>query len=234
YYKGSPITWGSYSGSTWVSYGSPIIQKSTPNKSQLFTDTIKYIGAEWSSDEQGIHAMRLMLANYSGSGCLRGNSTLAVILISDENERSVGGNQSWSTAQYQPLTSMNYPDNLISAVASKYNSGSYVKPFIWNSIIVMPGDSQCESIQDSQGVPSFFGTLYNEMSNKTGGHVGSICSSDYSQNLQYIRNRVVETMPYVQLECVPSTTPAVSLSPLFSTNISLSGSKVQFSPSLPE
>ena len=34
YYNGSPITWGSYSGSNWVSYGDHIIRKNTPNKSK--------------------------------------------------------------------------------------------------------------------------------------------------------------------------------------------------------
>lgn len=233
FYKGSPIKWGYYSGSNFVT-GSHLMTRSTPNKAKLFTDTIKQIGAEWSSDEQGIKALYMMIDDFSGSGCLRSKSTLTTILISDENERSVGGNQSWSSAQYQPLTSKNYPDNLISRVAQKYNASNYVKPFIWNSIIVKPGDTQCEAIQDSQGVPSFFGTLYNELSNKTGGHVGSICQSDYAQSLTYVKNRVVQSMPYVELECVPSNTPTITISPNTSTSISMDGSRVRFNPALPE
>lgn len=238
YYNGSPIKWGTCgdsacSQSKWQAV-SHLMTKSTPNKSKLFTDTIKYIGAEWSSDEQGIKAMRMMIDHHSGSGCLRDQSTLAVILISDENERSVGGNRSWSEAQYQPLTPENYPDNLIARVAQKYNKPNYVKPFIWNSIIVKPGDTQCEALQDSQGTPSFFGTLYNELSNKTGGYVGSICSSDYAQHLRYMKDRVVQSMPYVTLECVPTTTPNVTISPNRSTNVSVEGNRVRFSPALPE
>lgn len=234
YYGGSPLLWGTYSGNLFNSSGSHLMTKSTPNKAQLFTDTMRYIGSGWSNDEQGIKAMRLMIDNYSGSGCLRTKSTLAVIMISDEDERSVGGRQSWSPVQYQPLTAENYPDNLIARVAAKYNTANYVKPFIWNSIIVKPGDTQCEAVQDAQGNPSFAGVLYNELSNKTGGHVGSICASDYAQDLVYIKNRVVQTMPYVQLECVPTNTPTVVISPNFSTSISLDGDKVRFNPALPE
>lgn len=238
YYEGSPIKWGTCGDNACsVEKFNPVshlMTKSTPNKSKLFTDTIKYIGAEWSSDEQGIKAMRLMIDGYSGSGCLRNKSTLAVILIADENERSVGGNRAWSEAQYEPLTSANYPDNLISRVASKYNTSNYVKPFIWNSIIVRPGDKQCEALQDAQGTPSFFGTLYNELSNKTGGHVGSICSSNYAADLRLVKDRVVQSMPYVTLECVPTNTPNVTISPNRSTNISMEGKRVRFNPALPE
>jgi|GEM_PF-1118184 hypothetical protein len=233
-WHGMPLTWGHYSGSTWVSSGSILITKATPNKAQLFNDTIKFIGAGYSSDEQGIGALSLMLDGYFSSGCFRQKSTLATILISDEDERSVGGQQSWSPAQYEPLTSINYPDNLISKVASKFNSSSYTKPFIWNSIIVKPGDTACEATQDAQGTPCFFGTLYNELSNKTSGHVGSICDGDYSQSLKYVKDRVVQTMPYVQLECVPTNTPTVTLSPNRSTSISTESNRVHFSPALPE
>lgn len=234
YYKGSPIKWGHYSGSTWVSSGSVIINKSTPNKGQLFDDTIKYIGAEWSSDERAIASTYLMVRDFTNSGCFRAKASLAAIVISDENERSVGGNYSWSSAQYEPLEAMDYGDNLIAMVASKFNTSSYTKPFIWNSIIVKPGDTACEATQDGQGSPSFFGTMYADLSNKTGGHVGSICDSDYTQNLRYIRDRVIQTMPSVTLDCNPIATPTVTINPSFSTHISVSGNVVQFNPALPE
>lgn len=233
FYKGSPIVWGSYSGSTWVSSGTHLMTKATANKSKLFSDTVRYLGAEWSSDEQGIKAMGLMIKDYMGSNCFRSglNSTLTTILISDENERSVGGNQSWSHAQYQPLTPDNYPDTLISRVKSAFGAS---KKFIWNSIIVRPGDTACEASQDAQGVPSFFGTLYNELSNKTGGHVGSICSADYTQDLRYIKDRVVKTMPTVLLECVPTNTPVVTISPAFTTTTTIDNNLVRFNPAVPE
>jgi hypothetical protein len=230
---GRPLNWGTYSGNTFTQ-GGTVISRTTPNKAQLFNDTIRWVGHGWSNDEQGIKAAHLMLDNYPNAGCFRNRSTLAAIIISDEDERSVGGRQSWSAAQYQPLTPQNYPDSLIARVAAKYNTSTYVKPFIWNSIIVKGGDTTCEAIQDAQGNPSFFGLLYQELSNKTGGHVGSICSNDYTQDLVYIKNRVVQTMPYVTLECVPTNTPTYVISPNRATNISLNGNQVSFNPALPE
>ncbi len=233
-YAGSPLRWGYYSSGSNFTLISHIINNGTANKSKVVTDTIKFLGAQWSSDEQGIKALNLMIKDFNWAGCIRPKATLTAILISDENERSVGGNQSWSTVQYQPLTAMNYPDDLIARVAATYNSSSYVKPFIWNSIIVKPNDYACESAQDAQGSPSFFGTLYNELSQKTGGHVASICANDYGQDLTIMKNRVVHTMPYVTLECVPTGTPTITYSPHRSPTVTLDGNRVRFSPALPE
>lgn len=227
---GMPLKWGYYSGTNFVA-GSHLMTNDTPNRSTLFNDTIKYLGAGYSSDEQGINAVHLMIDGYGNSGCFRTNSTLAVILISDEDERSVGGIQAWSPAQYQPLQPNNYPASLVSKVAATWGAG---KTFIWNSIIVKPGDTQCEALQDSQGTPCFFGTKYNELSNLTGGYVGSICAADYSENLKYIKNRVVSSMPNVALECTPTGTPTVTITPNVSTSVSVEGNLVKFNPALPE
>lgn len=223
YYKGAPIK--------WKGTDSYIMNKSTPNKNQVFLSTIDALGAEWSSDEQGIKATYLMIRDFRSTGCLRNDSTLTTILISDENERSVGGNQDWSSAQYQPLTNENYPDTLINYVKTVFGSA---KKFIWNSIIVKPGDTTCEAIQDAQSSPSFFGTLYAELSTKTGGHIGSICDNDYSQNLKYIKDRTVNSMPGLTMECVPIDTPVVTFNPSVSTTITVTGNVIKFSPALNE
>jgi len=223
YYKGSPIK--------WKGPETYIMNKNTPNKNQVFINTIDSLGAEWSSDEQGIKATYLMIKDFRASGCLRNDSTLTTILISDENERSVGGNASWSSAQYQPLTSENYPDTLINYVKTVFGAA---KKFIWNSIIVKPGDTVCEAQQDAQTSPSFFGTLYAELSNKTGGHVGSICDTDYANNLQYIKQRTVNSMPGLTMECTPIDTPVVTFDRAVSTTITVTGNVIKFSPALSE
>lgn len=226
YYKGSPIK--------WKGPETFIINKSTPNKNTVFTTTIDALGAEWSSDEQGIKAMYLMIKDFRASGCLRPQAALTTILVSDENERSVGGNKSWSASQYQPLTTENYPDTLIDYVKSTFNTATFTKPFIWNSIIVKPGDTTCETQQDAQSSPSFFGTLYAELSTKTNGHIGSICDSDYSQSLKYIKERTVNNMPGLTLECTPLNNPKVSFEPQVTTTISVQGNQLKFNPAIPE
>lgn len=226
YHNGRPIK--------WVGTNSHIFDKNTPNKQTVFNDTIAWIGSGWSNDEQGIKAMNLSIADNPNSGCYRPDAALAVILISDENERSVGGNYSWSSAQYKPLTTQNYPDTLINLVKSTFNRTGFTKKFVVNSIIVKPGDTTCEAQQDAQGSPSFFGTLYKELSDKTGGYVGSICDADYSSNLKYFKDAIFNTMDKIQLQCVPLGTPVVTISPNMATTITLQGSQLIFNPVLPQ
>lgn len=223
YYKGAPIK--------WKGIEQYVMKKNSPNKNSVFLQTIDALGAEWSSDEQGIKAMWMMINDFKGVGCLRDNSTLTTILVSDENERSVGGNQSWSNVQYKPLTAENYPDTLIAKVKSAFYP---TKPFIWNSIIVKPGDTACEAAQDAQTSPSFFGTLYAELSTKTNGHIGSICDGDYSNNLKLIKNKVVGSMPGLTMECTPIDTPVVTFDRPVTTSVSVVGNQLKFTPALPE
>lgn len=226
YYKGGPIK--------WKTINSFIMNKQTANKNSIFVQTVDALGAEWSSDEQGIKAQYLMIKDFKSSGCIRPTATLTTIVVSDENERSVGGNQSWSSAQYKALTTENYPDTLINFVKSTYNTANFTKPFIWNSIIVKPNDTVCEAKQDAQSSPCFFGTLYAQLSNKTGGHIGSICDTDYTNSLKIIKDRTVNSMPGITLECAPLTTPTVVFDQPIATTITVTGATMKFSPALPE
>lgn len=230
-YKGRPIKWTS---------GSHILNKATGNKNQVFIDTVNSLGAQWSSDEQGIKATYMMIRDFgpksgaNNSGCFRDKATLTVIEISDEDERSVGGNQSLSPAQYQPLTAENMPDTLISFVHSTFDSAGFTKPFIWNSIIVRPGDNACEAKEDAEGSPSFPGVLLASLATKTNGQIASICDDDYARNMSLIKDRVVNSMPGIQLQCVPLDNPQITFNPAFTTNVTRTGDQLKFNPALPE
>ncbi|MBX3020935.1 MAG: thrombospondin type-1 domain-containing protein [Bdellovibrionales bacterium] len=231
YYKGSPVRWTS---------GQFVLNKNTANKDTVFKNTVDALGAEYSSDEQPIKSTYLMIKDFgpnsgaSNAGCFRDKSTLTVIAISDEDERSVGGNASLSQAQYKPLTNENMPDTLINYVHSVFDSSGFVKPFIWNSIIVKPGDAACEAQQDSQSSPSFPGVLLAQVANKTNGQIASICDSDYGNNMKLIKDRVVNSMPGIQLQCVPLDNPIVTFNPSFTTTVTRTGDQLKFNPALPE
>lgn len=223
YYKGSPLK--------WADLNSYIMKKNSPNKNQVFLKSIDALGSGWSGDEQGIKAMNLMVRDFKAAGCIRNDATLAVVLISDENERSVGGNASWSNTQYKPLTPENYPDSLINLVKSNWPA----KKFLWNSIIVKPGDKACEDKQDLEGQsPSYPGTLYAELSNKTGGIIASICEADYAQSLKYIKDRAVNSMPGLTMECTPLDVPVITLDQQINTTITITGNQIKFSPAVNE
>lgn len=232
YYKGAPIK--------WQGTNSVVLNKNTPNKNTVFQNTVAALGAQWSSDEQGIKATYEMIRDFgpnsgtANSGCFRAKSTLTVIEISDEDERSVGGNQSLSTAQYQPLTFENYPDNLVTLVHQTFDTAGFVKPFFWNSIIVKPGDTACEAQEDAEGSPSFPGVLLAQLSTKTGGQIASICDADYANNMTLIKDKLVNSMPGLDLQCTPLDNPAVSFQPPFATTATLTGATLKFTPALPE
>lgn len=227
YYEGRSIIWA---GTT-----NHIMNASTANRATVFANTMTGIGADWvdSGDEQGIKAMSMHLNRRTLSGCYRDRAALAVIVISDEDERSVGGNQSLDPAQYRALDSSNQPSNYVAAVAAAFNTVDFTKPLSVNSIIVKPGDSQCKASQDAQGTPSYYGVKYKELSNLTQGFVGSICDADYSSNLNYFKEVIYESLPKVVLECNPIGTPQITITPNFTTTATVIGNEMQFNPVLP-
>lgn len=225
-FAGSPLK--------WTGTGVYVMNSTTSNKSKVFTDTIAAIGSGYSSDEQGIKALGLMIRDFKTSGCFRDKAALTTIMISDEDERSVAGNCALSSQQCVAMTSMNYPDTLISQVHSVFDATGFKKPFVWNSIITKPGDSACEAQQDAQSSPSFPGTKYKELSDKTGGYVGSICAADYSQNLSYIKNIVFNSLPGITLNCTPIGSPTVTFDRPVTTSTTLQGNVLKFTPAVPQ
>jgi len=86
------------------------------------------------------------------------------------------------------------------------------KRFTVNSIIVKPGDTACKATQDS-GAKSHFGTKYAELSNLTGGGIGSICDSDYSTNLNLFVDKIIGSLSSVPLECTPVGDVTLTITP---------------------
>ncbi len=238
----SNLYWGA--SRYWV--GNPnstapwILKAGTSNVGQIFSDTITNIGAGWvgSDDERGIKAAWWHLwngdINYSGnSGCYRKEAGLATIIISDEDERSVGGDYSqvYYAGEWQPLEEDDQPIHYYSLVREVFGP---TKRFTVNSIIVRPGDTACMASQDAAGSKSHYGYKYNELALMATGTVGSICDSDYSTNLKYFKDQIVREMGSLPLECAPvGGQVSVSVSPSMTVTTSVSGSTLYFSPKIP-
>lgn len=226
--RGAPIV--------WQGVGSYVINKNTPNKASAFTNTITAIGANGSGNEVGIRTFNRMVTTYRNSGCFRDQAALTVIGITDEDEASVGGNASLDQDSYQPLEAWDYPTSAPSVVANAFNTSNFTKKFIWNSIIVKPGDVACynqQQAEDSLSV-AFYGTFYSQLSALTGGYVGSICESDYTQNLNYIGSVVTNTISSLTLECSPVGAVTVTTANNFATTTTVQGNKIFFNPVLPQ
>ncbi len=221
YYEGRPIKWSNTN--------SHILTKSAGYLPAIFQQTISDIGSGYSNDEQGIKATVLAILNNTNSHCMRSGAATAVIIISDEDERSVGGVYQLSSAQYKELEPQNYPSHLLNVVKNQLSFQNSIPKFKVNSIVVK--DNVCEKIQDAQGTPSFIGTKYMELSNMTAGPITSICETDYSTSLQYFKQDLEKTVSSVSLSCSPlNGTVTTDLGN--TTQIKLEGNQLIFTPAL--
>ena len=176
-YWGASILW---SGLTVVPKW--ILKPNGSTTNEIFVRTIRDIGAGilGSDDERGIYAAHEhvgftsfpdpvtgVLKDYSF--CNRPEASLSVILISDEDERSIGGNE--TLAHYpgdygKPLDPEDLPQTFINKVKQTLGAD---KRFTFNSIIVKPNDTACMAAQDAEDAKSHYGYKYDELSKATGG-----------------------------------------------------------------
>lgn len=211
-YNNGTYYWGA--SRNWVGYvGSPqwILKTGATDPYAIFTNTMTAIGAGWAGtdDERGIKAAFWNIEYSEYNNCYRADASLAVILISDEDVRSVGGNSSlqYYSGEYKTLEADDQPQGLVNKVRQEFGLN---KRFTFNSIIVKPGDSGCMTSQDAAGSKSHYGYKYNEISQLTGGASTSICAADYSSNLYYFKDRIVNSQASVALECAPVGAVAVT------------------------
>ena len=110
----------------------------------------------------------------------RNGAALAVILISDENEypNHIGDN----------------PESLIQLVRDTWGAQ---KTFVFHSIIVKEGDSDCLGMgnEHSEGIQ------YAALSRQTGGVIGSVCEPDYANQLAEIGDHVRMQVLSIKLDC---------------------------------
>jgi hypothetical protein len=158
-----------------------------------------------NDDERGIYALNMALDNAGHSDFFRPHSLFMVIIISDEDERSFGGNvPNGYYGEVKSLETYDLPETFFRKV-SHHNQYSIVEV---HSIIIPPGDSHCKN--QAGGVE---GHIYAQASNPSDdilrrygnirrGHVGSICSSNYSSQLGPIANTLLGVPP-IPLPCFP-------------------------------
>lgn len=228
--------WGA--SKNWVGYvGSPlwILKLGAPDPYSIFTNTINQIGAGWAGtdDERAIKAAYWHAEYASYNNCYRQDASLAVIILSDEDERSIGGNKSlqyyWD--EFKPLEADDVPQAYVNKIKEKFGEK---KNFTVNSIIVKPKDTTCMAAQDADGAKSHYGFLYNELSNLTKGYVGSICDADYSNSLYYFKDKIVNSLSSIELECAPVGKVNVLITPAMGpVTTTIVNNSLVFNPVIP-
>ena len=205
------------------------------NAQNIFKYTIQSIGTAGSGREVGIQTTFQAIkryyqcqttpswANQNGYGCddilkskpnkdfFREDASLAVILISDEDENSNG----------ESLTSENQYMNLSTRIKSTFFDQN--KKFVFNSIVTVgnintgnPSSIQnCVSAEiHSIGYkyPGYVGCNYIKLSQLTGGDIVNIQSSNYITGLRnFSRNIHQRTAKTLTLECTPQSSVPISV-----------------------
>nr|BFD61856.1 hypothetical protein BdHM001_05370 [Bdellovibrio sp. HM001]BFD65683.1 hypothetical protein HAGR004_07050 [Bdellovibrio sp. HAGR004] len=215
---GASIFWQN-SATESYQLGMVLRKTSSSDLNSVFVHTMEYIDAGWknSDDERAIKAAYHHVYNgdYNetpNNGCYRQDSAIAFIIISDEDERSIGGDASQQvyTGELKPLENEDKPQVFVDYVRQTFGAD---RRFTVNSIIVKPGDSACKQAQDTGSAKSHYGFKYAELSNLTGGGIGSICDSDYSTNLNLFIDKIKDSLSSIPLECTPIGAVNVTITP---------------------
>ncbi|MBK9040214.1 MAG: hypothetical protein IPL83_13795 [Bdellovibrionales bacterium] len=217
------------------SNGDTLISANTPEVVQKFRETIKRNetsdcdtatgSACPSGDERGIFALNMALDQADGK-FFRSDSHLAVVILSDEDERTNGGNISG-----YPLETYDLPLTFAQKIHTQLGASKTVSV---HTIIIQPGDTSCFNIQNSQtGVKGYYGYQYARLANANqdpelkaahssflAGRSGSICAGDYGAQMGDIGNLAAVNANIKVLPCVPTNDKIkVAFSPTPGTQI---------------
>ncbi len=203
-----------------------IMKPSTPNVATVFADTINRVTTSGqfligSGDERAIYAANLTIAGNNdpsvAQGLFRANAGLAILILSNEDERSCGNdptchNDPTNAPQYQPFAPDDYPQSLITSIKTTFGA---TKNFAVHSLIVKPGDTSCFGMESANA--GDYGDTYATLTQMTGGILASLCdygTGQYTQELSAISQSIRNTsQPVINLDHVPAEEPAITFNP---------------------
>lgn len=233
--------------------GMKFLEPNTSNKSSLFLEAMKrpetleceqyinsavaagvnqasseyqsgYLNHCPSGDERGVMAAVKSIRNNQDQ-LIRQDSHLAIVIISDENERSWGLTDTQSP---YALETDDRPQSLMDTVKQLYPN----KTLSVHSIVVRSGDSGCLSAQNAQMnglVKGQYGTVYEQLSSNTQGVIGNVCDSDYGTQMGRIGAAIVQQVEYFMVHCENPENFEVIFDPASATTgYHLEGRQVKF------
>ncbi|MCB0390514.1 MAG: hypothetical protein KDD58_04450 [Bdellovibrionales bacterium] len=171
-----------------------ILNKSTPNLLEVFRNTIdresdqENCGSSGqdpcgSSIEEPLKAITQVVAkkDSENKSFFRDNSALAVIILTDEDEKSFGSSNATK------------PEEVINAVKNVFGD----RKFVTYGIIIQPGDSRCLAENQPDGVVA---THVNSLAMLTGGITRSLCDADYKPSMKEISKKVRKILKFEELD----------------------------------
>lgn len=164
-----------------------------PRHQDLFKATVtrSEVG---SGDERGIYAAIKALQR-NEHGFLRSDADLAIIIISDEDERSRGRDS------LRLESGKDYPSDLIKVATQIKGS----KAFTAHALVIKNGDKGCLKQQQAQGSDAtpYYGKMYQELATRRNGKTGSLCEADYTDQLAEVSRKLIRRTESVTMKCVP-------------------------------
>ncbi len=206
--------------------GEYILNSSFPDAEEIFQKTIvrqETINCDIepancpSGDEQPLAASIMAMEKYntSNKNLFRNNVDLAIVILSDEDERSDGPPNATQPAEVVAKFKSIWGDTK--------NLGVY-------GIIIKPDDVDCLNTQRQQsGGSGSYGRVIDELVQLTGGVSGSVCDANYSLMVNYISEKVRELAGSFKLSHTPKEgSVKVSLTPIQNIEWKVKGDKLTF------
>ncbi len=193
-----------------------VVDNEDSNIAMKFEDAILSIGTSGSGNERGVlQAVSGLKGECLSEGWVRSSSTVAVVIVSDEDNCSDGtmcGSNDYANTSY-----------LKDYLSSIRDIGDQAKVYGIISDPVNP----CGSAYNHA-------PLYKSLAIETGGDIGDICEADYSVTLSKISESIaLQLKDQYALEYEPSSSGAVAVkvngeSKLAGVHYSISGNVVSF------
>lgn len=176
-----------------------VMDKNTPNLSQVFTTNIK-VGINGNGDERALDSMRYSLNdsfNISKS-FRRSDAFLAVVIVSDEEDFSHSGtglNESYSNPSLFPVSDF---VSFLDTYTGRQAGG--IANYSVNSITVP--NSACVTQLSTDGFTRKISTRVPQLVDLTGGVKGSLCSN-FGDTLDLISESIIALSSVFTLARVP-------------------------------
>jgi len=194
-----------------------LIRKGDRNAEKLFASAVN-AGIQGSGNERGIlQAVNGLKGECNQNGSwLRTNSTVAVLVVSDEDNCSLKGqdcgNDPWAKADYL----VNYMNSI-----RKVGVNARTYGLVWHPTVTQ---SACNTAFHRA-------TVYADAITRTGGTWGSICDADYSSTLSaisYDLSMILKTQFALQYEPYATTLKVFVNNQLQSSGFKLTGNVLEF------
>lgn len=172
--------------------GTPaFIDRGTPNPEAVFAQAVRFPWTREVAHEQGLAAMAAALSapriEGENRGFLRDEAALAVIVVSDEDDQSIGPAESY-VRFLAALKAPGRASNIsLSAVVGDRPDGCYP-----------PGE------EDVFGAKAETGERYLELADQTGGLIQSICSADFGPFVDQLATTLAALRRVFPLSAPPS------------------------------